>query len=127
MRNLQFGDLVRVSALLAFRGMSQTMRTRKSRVNSFASLIGTLGSFACGVAAWSEWFFIKKLYPSDGSPVPHSQFAFQALVLLLGCLVATLAVPLFAVRVRCTIVIVCAVPPVTFVGYQLWRLYRGFL
>ena len=102
------------------------MKTSESRLESYVILIAATFCFAWGTVAWIEWFFIKEFYPSDGSPVPHLQFAFQAVVLLLGCVVATIAVPLIAVISRRWLVIFCAVPPATFVFYQFWRFCHDF-
>ncbi len=102
------------------------MKSSKSRLESYAIWIAATFCFTWGTAAWIEWFLVLKLYPSDGSPVPHAQFILQGIVLLLGCVVATIAVPLIAIISRRWLVIFCAAPPATFVCYQLLRFCREF-
>lgn len=84
-------------------------------------------SLIWSLVAWSEWFLIPLLYPDDGSPVPHLAFAPQAILLFLGCVGILILIPLFAIAVRRSWMLIYAVPAVAFVAFQVWSFVSDIL
>ena len=84
-------------------------------------------SLIWSLVAWSEWFLIPLLYPADGSPVPHLAFAPQAILLFLGCVGILILIPLLAIAVRRSWMLIYAVPAAAFVAFQVWRVVCAIL
>ena len=69
--------------------------------------------------AWAEWFLIPFLYPHDGSPVPYLGFAPQAIILFIGCFGVTALIPLLAIAMHRSKLLLYAIPAAAFVVFQV--------
>ena len=81
-------------------------------------VLGVL-SLIWSLIAWAEWFLIPFLYPHDGSPVPYLGFAPQAILLLLGCVGVMILIPLLAIAMQRSKLLLYAVPAAALVVLQV--------
>jgi hypothetical protein len=103
-----------------FRTADVRRRSEPGRGTLAFHLIGTF-ALLWSIVAWLEWFLIPILFPSNGGPVPHLAFAPQAILLLLGCVVTSLTMPIIALSARRWGTLLYAVPSVAYVAFQVWR------
>ena len=120
-------DQQKSSAALALRSQDPSSFGSSRDPMRIASHVVGVISLIWSLVAWSEWFLIPLLYPDDGSPAPHLAFAPQAILLFLGCIGILILIPLLAIALRRSRMLIYAVPAVAFVAFQVWRFVSDIL
>ena len=102
---------------------SMAIVPRRTETGRSTLVLHFIGAFALlwSTVAWLEWFLIPFYFPASGGPVPHLAFAPQAILLFLGCVVISLAIPTMALVIRRWETLLYAVPAVAYVVFQAWR------